>query len=92
MLLHVLYVSAYCGHYQLRRACKSSFFLSAIPPYTDQYLHIARALYGYVVYVVPLQYKMYYILNVKIYIFKNIKIFKLELNLNYVLKSIYRYI
>jgi hypothetical protein len=35
------------------------FFLSAVPLYTSQCLNIGSALYRYVVYVMPLCYKMY---------------------------------
>jgi hypothetical protein len=42
---------------------QSPLFLSAVPPYTGQCLYIAIALYQYVVYVMPLCYKIYLILN-----------------------------
>jgi hypothetical protein len=38
---------------------QSPIFLSAVPPYTGQCLHIMSALYRYVVYVMPLCCKMY---------------------------------
>jgi hypothetical protein len=38
---------------------QSLFFLFAIPPYTDQCLQIGSVLYRYIVYVMPLCYKMY---------------------------------
>jgi hypothetical protein len=42
---------------------QSPFLLSALPPCTDQCLHIGSAFYRYVVYVMPLCYKMHYILE-----------------------------
>jgi hypothetical protein len=68
MRLRVLNVSAYCGHHQVQ----SPFFISAIPSYTGQCLHTRSAFYRYVVYVLSLLYNM---LNIKIKIFKTIKIF-----------------
>jgi hypothetical protein len=38
---------------------QSPFLLSALPPYTGQCLHNGSALYRYVVYVMPLCYKMH---------------------------------
>jgi hypothetical protein len=55
---------------------QSPFFLSAIPPYTGQCLRIGSALYKYVVYVMSLCYKMYWILNIKI--FKNVVTWSLK--------------
>jgi hypothetical protein len=58
--LHALHVSAYWGHHQVHmELIKSPFFLPAVPPYTGQCLHIGSAFYRYVVYVIPLCYKMY---------------------------------
>jgi hypothetical protein len=60
MRLHVLHVSAYCGHH---KPLQSPFFPHVIPPYIGQCLHIGSAFYKYVVYVIPLCYKMYSLLN-----------------------------
>jgi hypothetical protein len=52
MCLHVLHVSAYCGHHQVHRAFTITL-LSAIPPYTGQRLYTGSAFYRYVFYVMP---------------------------------------
>jgi hypothetical protein len=61
-----------CMHYMFWRIAATvryaeplqlPFLLSAVPPYTGQCLHIGRALFGYIVYVMSLCYEMCYILK-----------------------------
>jgi hypothetical protein len=56
-LLHIL---AYSGHYQ-EHTCFyiHPLFMSAIPRYTSQCLHIGSVLFGCIIYVMPVCYKMY---------------------------------
>jgi hypothetical protein len=44
MRLHILHVSAYCGHHQVRRAFTVTLPSATIPPNTSQCLHIGSAL------------------------------------------------
>jgi hypothetical protein len=48
----LLHVSAYCGHNQVHTVFYiHRLFMSDIPPYTGQCLHIGSVLFGYIVFV-----------------------------------------
>jgi hypothetical protein len=60
MHLHILHVLAILRYKEL---LQSPFLLPAVPPCTGQCFHIGSASYGYVVYLIPLCYEIYYILS-----------------------------
>jgi hypothetical protein len=56
---HVLHVSVYYSHHQCWAGLTElPFFLSATSLYTAQCLHIGTVIYKYVIYVLPLCYKI----------------------------------
>jgi hypothetical protein len=65
MCLHVLHVTVYCVYHQVRIALTITLLSICYTPCTGQCLYIGSALYMYVVYVMPLCYKIYEILNIK---------------------------